>query len=106
MKEFRLRESELDMKREEKLKNLKDALHTRNDSGEFLAAQRIEAIRQLKEEEREKIFEKIRYFCVFTSYAFFLLLLQNNILLISLFTILFYYHSFISLLLLCWTCSS
>ena len=61
MREFRLRESELDMKREEKLKNLEDALHARNESSEFLAAQRIEAIRQLKEEEREKIFEKIRY---------------------------------------------
>ena len=60
LREFRLREAELDVKREEKLKSLEEVLQSRNESSEFLAAQRIEVIRQLKEEEREKIFEKIR----------------------------------------------
>lgn len=69
-REFQLRESELDFKREEKLRLLEDALRVRNESSEFLAAQRIEAIRQLKEAEREKEFEKIRwriflFLCVF-----------------------------------------
>ena len=59
-REFQLRENELDFKREEKLRLLEDALRVRNESSEFLAAQRIEAIRQLKEAEREKEFEKIR----------------------------------------------
>lgn len=67
MREFRLRENELDFKREEKLRLLEEALRIRNESSEFLAAQRIEAIRQLKEVEREKIFEKIR--CVY-NYCF------------------------------------
>ena len=64
-REFQLRENELDFKREEKLRLLEDALRVRNESSEFLAAQRIEAIRQLKEAEREKEFEKIRSICCY-----------------------------------------
>jgi Cilia- and flagella-associated protein 91 len=60
MREFSLRESEIDAKREEKLRQLEEALRVRNESSEFFAAQKIEAIRQSKEAQREKAFEKIR----------------------------------------------
>jgi Cilia- and flagella-associated protein 91 len=60
MREFSLRESEIDAKREEKLRLLEEALRIRNESSEFFAAQKIEAIRQSKEAQREKAFEKIR----------------------------------------------
>jgi Cilia- and flagella-associated protein 91 len=60
MREFSLRESEIDAKREEKLRQLEEALRIRNESSEFFAAQKIEAIRQSKEAQREKAFEKIR----------------------------------------------
>lgn len=60
MREFSLRESEIDAKREEKLRLLEEALRVRNESSEFFAAQKIEAIRQSKEAQREKAFEKIR----------------------------------------------
>ena len=65
LREFRLREAELDVKREEKLKSLEEVLQSRNESSEFLAAQRIEVIRQLKEEEREEIFKNIRFVWMF-----------------------------------------
>jgi Cilia- and flagella-associated protein 91 len=60
MREFSLRESEIDAKREEKLRLLEEALRIRNESSEFFAAQKIEAIRQSKEAQREVAFEKIR----------------------------------------------
>jgi Cilia- and flagella-associated protein 91 len=60
MREFSLRESEIDAKREEKLRLLEEALRIRNESSEFFAAQKIEAIRQSKEAQREIAFEKIR----------------------------------------------
>mmetsp|Transcript_9564 Transcript_9564/g.9369 ORF Transcript_9564/g.9369 Transcript_9564/m.9369 type:complete len:467 (-) Transcript_9564:171-1571(-) len=60
IREFRIRESEFDILREEKLRELLEALNNRDESSEFLASQRIEAIRQIREEEKEKIFEKIR----------------------------------------------
>ena len=63
LREYRYRESELDLKREEKLQELEESLRLRNENSEFLAAQRIEAIRQSKESEREISFEKIRYAC-------------------------------------------
>jgi hypothetical protein len=61
IREFRIRENEFDILREEKLRELQEALNNRDESSEFLASQRIEAIRQIREEEKEKIFEKIRY---------------------------------------------
>lgn len=63
MREYRFRESELDSKREERLQELEESLRLRNENNEFIAAQRIEAIRQSKESERELSFEKIRYTC-------------------------------------------
>ncbi len=60
MREFRLREHEMDAKREEKLRQLKQALEDRDESNEFLASQRVEAIRLSLTEQREKALEKIR----------------------------------------------
>lgn len=61
MREFLHRESEIDLKREERLQELGESLRLRNENSEFLAAQRIEAIRQSKEQDREAAFEKLRY---------------------------------------------
>jgi DNA-binding MltR family transcriptional regulator len=44
-----------------KSRELQEALNNRDESSEFSASQRIDAIRQIREEEKEKIFEKIRY---------------------------------------------
>ena len=60
LKEFYFRESEIDNKRELRLKQLKQALIERDESNEFLAAQRVEAIRQINMENREKQLTKIR----------------------------------------------
>jgi hypothetical protein len=60
LKEFRFRENEIDAKREEKLSILRQALLDRDESNEFLSAQRVEAVRQSKMDEREKQLEKIR----------------------------------------------
>ena len=60
MKEFRLRESEIDAKREAKMVQLERALRDRDESNEFLATQRVESIRQTRMEEREKTLQKIR----------------------------------------------
>ena len=60
MREFKLREQEMDAKREEKLLQLRQALDDRDESNEFLASQRVEAIRLSLTEQREKALEKIR----------------------------------------------
>ncbi len=60
MKEFKLRENEIDLKRNEKLEKLSDILHEREDSHEFMTSQRLESIRLLKMEEREKELLKLR----------------------------------------------
>lgn len=60
LKEFRFRENEIDAKREEKLSILRQALLDRDESNEFLSAQRVETVRQARMEEREKLLEKIR----------------------------------------------
>jgi hypothetical protein len=60
LKEFQLRENEIDLKREEKLVAIERALRDRDESNEFLASQRVEAVRQIRMEEREKTLQKIR----------------------------------------------
>ena len=60
MKEFSLREKEIDRKREERLEELQNALTTREESNELLSSQRVEAIRQNRMEEREVSLQKIR----------------------------------------------
>lgn len=60
MKELKFRENEIDVKREEKLNELKQILYERDEANEFLSAQRVEAVRQIRMEEREKVLEKIK----------------------------------------------
>lgn len=60
VRQFQIREAEIDSKRDERLLKLKHALEERDESNEFLASQRIESIRQAKMEEREKNLQKIR----------------------------------------------
>lgn len=60
LREFKLRENEIDAKREERLLALQRALQERDEAHEFMASQRIESIRQNRMEEREKALQKIR----------------------------------------------
>jgi hypothetical protein len=60
LREFRMREKEMDKAREEKLKTLEQALRDREESNEFMTSQRLESIRLLRMEEREKVLHKIR----------------------------------------------
>jgi hypothetical protein len=60
MKEFRIRESEIDSKREEKLQKLAEILDERESANDFMSSQRLESIRLLKMEEREEILLKLR----------------------------------------------
>jgi hypothetical protein len=60
MREFRMREAEIDRKRNEKLEKLTEALNDREQSNEFMSSQRLESIRLLRMEEREKVLLKIR----------------------------------------------
>lgn len=60
VRQFQIREAEIDSKRDERLLKLKHALEERDESHEFLASQRIESIRQARMEEREKNLQKIR----------------------------------------------
>lgn len=59
-REFKLRENEIDAKREIRLLELQRALYERDESSSFLASQRVEAMRQMKMEERENTLQKIR----------------------------------------------
>jgi len=59
-REFKLRENEIDAMRETRLMELSRALYEREESNEFMSSQRIEAMRQTKMEEREKVLLKIR----------------------------------------------
>eukprot|EP01038_Epipyxis_sp_PR26KG_P006498 gene6498-8933_t len=61
MKEFKLREGEIDQRREDKLQILEQALHDREESNEFLSSQKLEGIRLARMEEREKVLQKIRH---------------------------------------------
>jgi hypothetical protein len=60
MREFKLREAEIDNKRREKLALIEKALVEREESNEFLTSQRLENVRLLRMEEREKVLQKIR----------------------------------------------
>jgi len=60
LNEFNLREMEIDKRRERRLEELKQALDDREESAELLASQRIEAIRQIRMDQREKVLTKIR----------------------------------------------
>lgn len=60
MKEFRLREAEIDRRREERLEELQSALNSREQSNELVSSQRVEAIRQTRIDEREIALQKIR----------------------------------------------
>jgi len=60
LREFKLRENEVDAKREAKIFILQQALQEKNESAEFLASQRVESIRQARMEERETNLQKIR----------------------------------------------
>jgi len=60
MLEFKIRESEMDSKRDQKLVDLEQAIMDREESNEFLISQRIEGVRLLRMEEREKILQKIK----------------------------------------------
>ena len=60
MREFQLRENEIDAKREAKIFVLRQALEEKNESAEFLSSQRVESIRQARMEERETNLQKIR----------------------------------------------
>jgi hypothetical protein len=59
-REFKLRENEIDARREMRLMELSRALYERDEANEFMASQRIEAMRQTRMEEREKVLLKIR----------------------------------------------
>lgn len=60
MREFKLRETEIDSKRQAKLAQIEKALIEREESNEFLTSQRLENVRLLRMEEREKVLQKIR----------------------------------------------
>jgi len=60
LKEFRLREAEIDRRREERLEELQSALNIREQSNELVSSQRVEAIRQTRIDEREVALQKIR----------------------------------------------
>lgn len=60
LREFKLREIEVEAQRDIRLAKLKRALEEREESTEFLSSQRVEAIRQARMEIREKTLQKIR----------------------------------------------
>jgi hypothetical protein len=60
MKEYRLREHEIDSKRDGKLQEIHRALLEREESNEFMTSQRLESIRLSRMEEREDMLQKIR----------------------------------------------
>ncbi len=61
MKEFKMRENEIDNIRHQKLEKLSQALQDREESNDFMTSQRLESVRLLRMEEREKALEKIRH---------------------------------------------
>ena len=60
LREYNLREEEFDNMREKRLEVLRKAIDERDASNEFLAEQRVEALRQRKMEERDKIISNIQ----------------------------------------------
>ena len=61
MQEFKMRENEIDNKRNERMKQIEMALLEREESTEFLISQRVEGVRLLRMEEREKVLQKIKH---------------------------------------------
>lgn len=60
LREYKLREAEMEAQRDVRLALLSHTLQEREESNEFLASQRIEAIRQSRMDVREKTLKKIR----------------------------------------------
>ena len=60
LREFHIREEEFDMMREKRLEVLRKAIDERDASNEFLAEQRVEALRQRMMEERDKTINHIQ----------------------------------------------
>lgn len=60
MREFHLRELEIDANRQERVEKIKLALTEREESNDFMTSQRLESVRLLRMEEREKVLQKIR----------------------------------------------
>lgn len=60
MREFKLREAEIDHARQEKIRKVEMALAEREESNDFMTSQRLESVRLLRMEEREKALQKIR----------------------------------------------
>jgi len=60
MKEFKVREAEIDRRREERLETLREALSEREQANELLSSQRVDAIRQMRVEERDSRLTQIR----------------------------------------------
>ncbi|RYH16590.1 hypothetical protein EON65_29825 [archaeon] len=60
MREFKMREIEIDQARHERVKKIEMALAEREESNDFMTSQRLESIRLLRMEEREKVLQKIR----------------------------------------------
>lgn len=60
LREYKLREAEMGAQRDVRLATLAKALEEREESNEFLASQRVEAIRQSRMDVREKTLKKIR----------------------------------------------
>jgi hypothetical protein len=60
LREYKLREAEVEAQRDMRLATLKRALDEREETSEFLSSQRVEAIRQSRMDAREKVLQKIR----------------------------------------------
>lgn len=60
LREYKLREAEVEAQRDLRLATLKRALDEREETTEFLSSQRVEAIRQSRMDAREKTLQKIR----------------------------------------------
>jgi hypothetical protein len=60
LREYKLREAEMEAQRDVRLATLARTLEEREESNEFLASQRVEAIRQSRMDVREKTLKKIR----------------------------------------------
>jgi hypothetical protein len=60
MLELQMREEEIDLNRHERLQTLRAALKDRDEGNQFLAEQKLEALRQRKMEDRERALEHIR----------------------------------------------
>lgn len=60
LREFKLREQEMDSNREERLETLQTHLVERDEANEFLMSQRLESTRQSKMAEKERAVQKLR----------------------------------------------